>query len=491
MSAAPTDAAAPAGRGLPRPRNLARLSAEFTAARWRTRSGDGVLAVLSIIAFAVAATIANIVASGTWMFRNRAAYPTGVVAEAIAEDASFDIIVSFYVVLALLACVLLVFPVVHLATSATLLGARSRERRLAILRLVGMTRSEVSLLGFLEVMLQALLGVLAGGALTIALLPAFQKLTFQAMQVRYEEMLLPWWGYLVVAAVLLAITAAATAAGLARVRISPLGVARREPPAALRWWPVLAAVAVLVAVQIGTRLGGTGASVTRRTALGLIVALAFILVVDVVMPRGLQLAARLLARLSGVTVSWASRRVAANPKPTWRRVGVLTFMVLITSFFGQMPVTAGEVDTAAAKTVAEAFLIDIRLGMMFTIGFSFALAAVSAMVNQASAEFERAEETRAMLRMGVSDARLRAVNWLEALGPLVGAVLLALGLGWLMASLTGIADAVTPDEGEVLQPLMGHAQIAGIAGAGIVLMVLALAATAPIHRRVITEDRER
>ncbi|MBV7295911.1 ABC transporter permease [Corynebacterium sp. TAE3-ERU12] len=474
-------------RELPRPKGLSRLAGHLAAARWQARTGDRVLAAMSIAAFAVAATIANIVASGTWMFYHRSEHPTGIVAEVLAEDPTFKPVIESYFVLALLACALLVFPVVHLATSATLLGARSREQRLAILRLLGMTRREVSTLGFLEVIAQAVLGIFASGVLTLALLPLFQQLTFQTMRVRYAEMLMPWWGFIAVAGAILLVTALATVIGLIRVQISPLGVARREPPLALRWGSALIMLALLVVAEILARNYGAETSKLHQIAISALIIVISIATVDLIMPRILQLLARLLARVSGMSISWASRRVAASPKPTWRRIAVLSFMVLIASFLGQMPISATDLGNDTHQSVAEALLPDVRVGLLFTIGFSFTLAAISTMVNQASAEFERANETRAMLRMGVADAKLRVVTWIEALGPLVGSILLCLVLGQVLADVTGIAVLVSEELD--LEPLFDIPYIAGISAAGVVLMVIALAATGPIHRQITRDER--
>lgn len=486
MTAAPDTA--PAGAARPTARVLAALAGEFTTARWTARSGDGVLTLMSVVAFAVVTLLANIVAAGTWMFVGRSRHPSGMVAAALAEAPSMQIILDFYIVLAGLACAMLVVPAVGLATSATVLGARARERRLATLRLLGMTRSEVSLMGFLDVMLQVLAGVVLGSALTLPALHPFTRLSFQAMPVGYGELLMPWWAHALTALAVILVAAVASAASLLRVHISPLGVTRRGAPKTLRWWR-LAVLAVIVAgFMLTPSLSPSTVARNGGPIAGMLI--VFLVGVDLAMPKIVQMASRLPARAPWVTVSWAARRVIMEPKQTWRRIGAIATLLLLASFDGRMTIAMNPDLTGAVRTVGAAMLPDVRTGLLLTVGFAFALAAVSTMINQASAAFERADETRAMLRMGVSRRRTVAVSWTEVLGPLAGASVLALALGWVMGlPFTNVGGALG-DEWN-LQPLFSSGLLATAVLAGFVLMVLALAAVLPIHRRIADRDRRR
>ena len=64
---------------------------------------------------------------------NRWKSPQGIIAEAIAQDPTFAQVTFFYLILALIACALLVPTLAGLAAGAAVLGARGRERRLAAL----------------------------------------------------------------------------------------------------------------------------------------------------------------------------------------------------------------------------------------------------------------------------------------------------------------------------------------------------------------------
>lgn len=492
MTAAPSGAARTGRRRPTRPtrRSLAALAGEFTAARWTTRSGDGVLTLMSVVAFTVVTLLANIVASGTWMFVHRSTHPSGVLAAALAQDPTMQMFLDSYLVLAGLACAMLVVPAVGLAMSATVLGARSRDRRLATLRLLGMTRGEVSLMGFLDVMVQVLAGALLGSALTPFALHPFTRLTFQAMPVTYGELLMPWWAHLLTVLAVVAVAALACAASLMRVQISPLGVTRRGAPKALRWWRL----AVLALVVAGFALAPFPSSSTmaRNALLVAGMVLLFLLAVDLALPYIVQIASRLLARAPWATVSWAARRVAMEPRQTWRRIGAIGILVLLASFFGRMPVGSNLELTGAVRSAGEAMLPDLRTGLLLTMGFMFALAAVSTMITQASTAVERADETRAMTRMGVSGGRAIAVAWTEVLGPLAGACLLALVLGWVMGMpFASAADHLPDGDSLGLEPLVGAGLIITALVVGFALMALALLAVLPVHRRIISSERRR
>lgn len=483
-TAAPaTTAARPAGTV------LAALAGEFTAARWTTRSGDGVLTLLSVAAFTIVTLLANLVAAGTWMFVHRGEHPSGVLAAAVAQDPTMQMVLGSYIVLAALACAMLVVPAVGLAMSATVLGARSRDRRLATLRLLGLTRAEVALMGFLDVMAQVIAGVVLGSALTPPALLPFTRLTFQAMPVTYGELLMPWWAHLLTALAVVGVAALACAASLLRVQISPLGVTRRQAPRALRWWRL----ALLAGVVAGYALAPSpSGSTMARNALPIAATiLLFLLAVDLALPYIVQIASRLLARTPWATVSWAARRVAVEPRQTWRRIGAIAILVLLASFFGRTPVGSRPDHTGAVRMMGEALLPDLRTGLLLTMGFMFALAAASTMITQASTAFERADETRAMTRMGVSGRRAIAVSWTEVLGPLAGSCVLALGLGWVMGlPFAATADSIA-DQSLELEPLVGPGLIITALVTGFALMTLALLAVVPIHRRIIDADRRR
>src|SRR5690606_16722980 len=106
-------------------------------APWRRADGDGgarLLTLLAVLAFAVTTTFGLSVVGGLRAFERRAANPTS---NFMAEQA------GAYVVLAWIAVVLLVVPLLSLGGAAARLGVSRRNARLATLRLLGATPREV------------------------------------------------------------------------------------------------------------------------------------------------------------------------------------------------------------------------------------------------------------------------------------------------------------------------------------------------------------
>ncbi|TDC03418.1 ABC transporter permease [Nonomuraea longispora] len=243
-----------------------------------------------------------------------------------------------YRVLALIASVLMVVPLLVFGGAAARLTVARRDQRLAALRLVGATPGQVVAMTVAEAMIVALAGALVG---TVAFAVAVPLLAGIEMQGG------PWFaadlfpGPLVLAAVLVAVpllVGLSAVIGLRRVVVSPLGVARRETPPAMRFVRVLALLAVLAVFPMLTR----GSSVTViAVALGLAflcVNLAGPWVVGMI-GRITAASARRPARLL------AGRRLVDDPRSAWRTVGGVALTGFVAGFLGLLSPGAFEGET--------------------------------------------------------------------------------------------------------------------------------------------------
>lgn len=172
---------------------LPSLSLQLTRARFAAREGESLLYLASIAAYTVASALALTVAGGTWMFYTRWQEPYGVLAEAVALDPTFEQVSMFYFVLALFACALVIPSVMTLASGAAVLGARGRERRLAALRLLGLSSGDVTRMSLIDTVLQALIGTVLGFVIYAVTVPLWTNLEFQALPILVSEMWAPWW----------------------------------------------------------------------------------------------------------------------------------------------------------------------------------------------------------------------------------------------------------------------------------------------------------
>lgn len=467
-----------------RPTGLTGLTLQLTKARFAVREGESLLYLAAIGAYAICSLLALTIAGGTKLFYTRWQQPHGILAEVTAADPTFDLVTMFYFVLALIACALVVPSIVTLASSAAVLGARGRERRLAALRLLGLSSNDVTRMSLIDTAVQAAIGIAIGLVGYLVSLPAWSALEMQAMPLEAGEMLLPWYLVAGVCALVLALGLASASWGLRQVRISPLGVARRTRRPALKSWRIVVFVVLLVGGPIALANLELGRAFVGYAVL-VAVMLAMIVGLNVASPWMLQQIARLFAQLPSPSMMWAARRIQADPKTTWQRVSGIALLSLIGGYIALMPVELnGESAGEVGMTFAEAAKWDFTKGIILTLAFGFLLTATSVLINQASAVFERAEQSVAMHKMGAPFSYGSRVMWLETLGPLLIATVLGAGMGLMLAY-----PMFQFAQGFGLEAGPGPLIMAGVLAGGLGLTVAALAACQPLQRRVLAGQR--
>ena len=235
------------------------LAPRLAVARIRNSRGGMMLDALAVAAFSICTALVLTVAGGAWMFVQRRMNPTQAMADALGGGSMSNLgdSPSLYVFLACLACGLLVVPILTLGGGAARLGAQGRARRLASLRLLGVTGGEVTLMAALESLVQAGIGAVIGSLLYLVTLPAWGGVSFEGVHIGAGEMLLPAWAWLGLIGLVLLLAGLSALFGLQGVRISPLGVAKRQTPPALRAWRaalLFAALVVYVITALGMRI---------------------------------------------------------------------------------------------------------------------------------------------------------------------------------------------------------------------------------------------
>ncbi|MGH8793676.1 MAG: FtsX-like permease family protein [Stackebrandtia sp.] len=265
-----------------------------------------------------------------------------------------------YRILMAAATVFLTVPLLVFGGAAARLTVARRDQRLAALRLVGATPRQVVGLTAIEAMITAALGALAGAALYLAAMPALARIPIQGGD-WYVSDLWPGFGWL--AATLLAVPAVvglSAVAGLRRVVVSPLGVARRHTPPGLRAIRVavfaVMAVSFLAATQLTAGMGTTGQIVLLLLLAGAFAALNLVGAFTVsVIGRIVAGTARRASTLL------AGRRMIDDPRSAWRTVAgvaltgfVAGFMVLLAPGQFAEPGDAATLRAAASEAEAEA-----------------------------------------------------------------------------------------------------------------------------------------
>lgn len=220
-------------------------------------------------------------------------------------------------------------PLLALLALVGTLGAARRERRLAAMRLVGLTDREARGASVLEGFLLAVTSCLLGWAAFHFVVPVVARHAPVEGGVWASDVRLPGSALLAVAVGFPLLVMVANWWGLRALRISPLGVERRSHVRRPSRWmtvPFLAGCAVLAAVALGVAPGPMLRSrLILLSALLLTVGLAG--VVPLLTRAG---AARLAGRTGSLSVLVATRRVLADPAQATRAAVGLGLLVAVT-----------------------------------------------------------------------------------------------------------------------------------------------------------------
>src|SRR5262249_17240603 len=138
-----------------------------------------------------------------------------------------------------LGAIAVAFPLLVLIGTATRLSAARREERYAAIRLVGGTPGQIDTIASVDAVIGAFFGTLLGIGLFLVIRPFVADLTLSCARFFPNSGTPTFWGYLGVIIVVPAAAAVASLISLRRVRISPLGVARKTTPPAPRAWRVI------------------------------------------------------------------------------------------------------------------------------------------------------------------------------------------------------------------------------------------------------------
>ncbi|RZQ59404.1 FtsX-like permease family protein [Amycolatopsis suaedae] len=233
--------------------------------------------------------------------------------------------------------VVLLLPLLIFVTTASRMGAAERERRLAALRLLGVSGKQVRRVAAAESLLGAVAGLVLGSGLFLALRPLIGKLDLFGMRF-FPEDFVPSLPLTVLIAVLVpGLAVGAAIFGLRRTIVEPLGVVRQSKPLRRRmWWrwTVAAAGAALMGATLFAKERSNG------DLIGLVLAVGsglLLIGVAALLPWAVE---KLVARLRGGSPSWqfAVRRLQLESGTASRVVSglvvVLAGTILIQTLLG-------------------------------------------------------------------------------------------------------------------------------------------------------------
>ena len=460
------------------------LVLDLHKAALRTRTGTGLVTLVAIISLTVSSTIAYLVAGGTWMFYQRSLRPQDfhVVQYSLANGTD-DSIMSIWVIMALFACAFLVPTIVSLTAQAAVLGASGREKRLATLRLIGLSSGDITRMTMLETAAQAAIGIVLGGFISVLLVPIFSNMKFQDVYISASELILPWWGYLTVAVVVFVLAITASVVGMQRVRVEPLGVSRKEMPPALKYRSAILFVVFTVFTLIMVDRTSMSSGIAAMAIVAAVVSIN-VMLINWVAPFLLQVFYRMVSIMPGTSHFVASQRIAADAKTTWRRSASMAFFGVIAGYLVISPVGADGLTAMMSEEPGVLMMFrDLATGGVLTLVFGFILSAMSVFLGLASQIFEQAHLTRSLHLMGVSRSFYFRTQVFETLGPIIIVSLIGFTFGVMLGSVmlsSGIADVNFP---------MRLAMAGSILGIGWLFPLASIAAVEPLRTRTLTLGR--
>ena len=452
-------------------------------------------AVLPVLAFAASAALFLLIAGGihafyTWLGGD-ASTATSVEAGSGTKNTAHTM-QPLYLMLAWISGFLLLTPLFTLGASAARLSARRRDDRLATLRLLGASTRRLTLYTMLDSVIYAAVGFVLGFIVYLILVLPFGMLRFQNIPLGPENMLLPLPIVLVCGFVSLIIAATSSLFGLSKVTISPLGVRTRSDKPSLGKRALILGCVLLVMGFVGA----IASQVIMNLAADSMDSNGFVLVLVITIMFGLPILLTMLAvdLIGGFVVGLyarirvrtartpatllAYRSILESPRAAWRQVSGVAMTTFIAAFVGPI---LGMVNSAAGveEGSAESYLIgDILQGLVLVLFLSYLLVALSALLNQSAAIYERGSLYSSLRMMGTEAAVLKRSRRIVVFGPLLlvscmsAAVALPLFVLMLGSALTETGLLYTA------------ALVFGSIAMGLGLVFAALAATGPVMEQV-------
>jgi len=248
-----------------------------------------------------------------------------------------------------------VLPIMILIGMATRLAATRREERYAALRLVGATNRQIAVISSVDASVSALAGTLLGMLLFVLLRPLLADMALFGTKYFSYAVTPTALGYLALLVGVPLASAIASLISLRRVRISPLGVSRRQTPPAprvVRIIPLLLGIALFISGVVTTTTQEIGVGVYP----GLLLTLVGLVIAG---PWLTSVTARSLARRTGGAAPLlAARRLADTPRAAFRAVSGLVLAVFLGSMLGGLMPTVNDTTATPSATALSNVLLD-------------------------------------------------------------------------------------------------------------------------------------
>lgn len=352
-----------------------------------------------------------------------------------------------YLPLAIFAVVLLVVPLLVLGSAAARLSARSNDRALSSLRLLGATGAQISLVAVLQAAGTALAGALAGIALYFLAAPLASLIPFQGAPIG-SAIYLPLWVLAVAVAAIVLLSAGSAAAGLRKLVITPLAVATRSTVPTPSWLRAVICIGgILLLYALFSNMGQFMQSIAAIIA---VIAGGFGLGLLVMNLLGPYLVAKVgkgkLRKASTPQQLLAARMILESPAESWRQVSgvaMASFVAVVGGSGAALMASPG--NEFGQGTWMEHVPADIVTGVLVTLAISFICVAASAAISQSASTLDRAPLYRGLNRLGMPYTTMNAARTKSIMIPaLTASIGFAIASTILVLPLAGAAVLLQP-----------------------------------------------
>lgn len=396
----------------------------------RPSSTRGTSQILTVSAYAMVGAMLLVVLGGAYSF-------TSFEREAQAA----------YLPLAGFAVVLLAVPLMVLGSAAARLSARTQDRALSSLRLLGATGGQIRGVSLLQAAGTALAGAVAGVVLYLACSPLVAMIRFQGAPLG-DAIYLPWWAVAAAVAAIVLLAVISSLAGLRKLIITPLAVATRQSVPVPSWIRVLVTVgSVALFFFVFTNIGVVSQEIGTIIA---VVILGFgfgLLILNLAGPWLVAVVGRSkLKKAVKPEQLLAARMILENPSESWRQVSGIAMASFVAVVGGSgaalMSMGNGQEPTGSWFDYLPQ---DILTGVLLTLVITFVCVAASASISQSASTLDRADLYDGLHKLGMGYEVMNAARTKSLMIPaLTASIGFAIASVVLVLPLAGVAVLLKP-----------------------------------------------
>lgn len=382
------------------------------------------------------------------------------------------------------------FPILLFIAIASGLGAKQKESRYAALRLIGVTKSQITYL----ITLESLVGVIAGIILgSISFIPIknviASSFTINSQHFWPSVVDITLKQRVIIIFLLLLFSVIVNIRSMQKVNVTPLGVVRaqklKKNPKIISLIPLILCAAGLIIIFIWSTSAKSPLSSSDMFLFFIFLFIVSLFAILISGPYLTFLFAKLISNSNNPLVLLASKRIMHSPNLTFRSVsGVVIAMIT-----GGFLLT---IDDISRSIIGDNQIIDeliglVKIGLALTVIITIA----SLVISTVSGLLDRKDSLTTLYLSGVTLRQLRSLVVMQSLAPMLATIFVSSGFG----ALSGMtAWAITQSESVT-------AAAATIKGPGImffttviivsIVATLAICAVLPMLKSIVSIEENR